>query len=266
MNTLTKSSVWQNKVPEVTLVFWLIKMMSTTVGETGADYLNMDLGFGLLNTSWVVGGLLLVTLTYQMRENRYRPVIYWLTVVFISIFGTLVTDNLTDALHVPLAYSSLFFSLALLATFTLWYAREKTLSIHHIDSRVRERYYWLAILFTFALGTAVGDGLAEGLNMGYYSAAAFFGGWLLIIAVARFVFRANAVFCFWAAYILTRPFGAACGDLLSQPVENGGFGFGANVVSLIFGAAIVVLVGCLSMIERHKPVPLSVSHDEESRR
>lgn len=266
MNTSTISPPWLNKVPEVTLVFWLIKMMSTTVGETAADYLNMDLGFGLLNTSWVVGGLLLVTLVFQLRETRYQPVIYWLTVVFISIFGTLVTDNLSDALHVPLAYSSLFFALALLVTFVLWYAREKTLSIHHIDNRVRERFYWLAILFTFALGTAVGDGLAEGLNMGYYSAAAFFGGWILIIATARFVFRANAVFCFWAAYILTRPFGAACGDLLSQPVENGGFGFGANVVSLIFGAVIVVLVGCLSIIERHKPAPDSVRSEEESPR
>jgi uncharacterized membrane-anchored protein len=263
MNRLTHSPSWLNKVPEVTLVFWLIKMMSTTVGETAADYLNMDLGFGLLNTTWVVGALLAVTLYLQMRENRYRPVLYWSAIVFISVFGTLVTDNLTDALHVPLAYSSLFFALALAATFALWYAREKTLSIHHIDSRVRERYYWLAILFTFALGTAVGDGLAEGLNMGYYSAAAFFGGWLLIVATARFVFHVNPVFCFWAAYILTRPFGAACGDLLSQPVDNGGFGFGANVVSLIFGAIIVVLVGGLSIIERQKPLSLPGSRDEE---
>lgn len=165
MNHLQKIPAWVNKVPEVTLVFWLIKMMSTTVGETAADFLNADLGFGLVNTSFVIGGLLAVSLYFQMRATRYIPALYWLTVVFISVFGTLITDNLTDALHVPLAYSSLFFSVALLATFALWYVREKTLSIHHIDSAGREAFYWLAILFTFALGTAVGDWLAEGLSM-----------------------------------------------------------------------------------------------------
>lgn len=264
MNSLQKMPGWVNKVPEVTLVFWLIKMMSTTVGETAADFLNADLGFGLVNTSFVTGGLLAVSLYFQMRATRYIPALYWLTVVFISVFGTLITDNLTDALHVPLAYSSLFFSVALLATFALWYTREKTLSIHHIDSAGREAFYWLAILFTFALGTAVGDWLAEGLSMGYASAAEFFGVWILIIGLARFTFHANPVFCFWAAYILTRPFGAAWGDLLSQPVENSGFGFGANAVSLVFGVIIVALVACLSIGEWRKPSvdPVSEKHDD----
>lgn len=253
MNSVQKNTPWLNKVPEVTVIFWLIKMMSTTVGETAADFLNMDLGFGLINTSLVVGGLLAVTLYFQMRATRYIPVLYWLVVVFISVFGTLVTDNLTDAWHVPLAWSSAFFTLALITTFAVWYRREKTLSIHHVDSAKREGFYWLAILFTFALGTALGDWLAEGLSMGYDVTVGFFGLWLLFIAAARFVFRANAVFCFWAAYILTRPFGAAWGDLLSQPLENGGFGFGANVTSVIFSTIIVVLVGGLSLVEYRKP-------------
>lgn len=197
MNSLQKMPAWVNKVPEVTLVFWLIKMMSTTVGETAADFLNADLGFGLVNTSFVTGGLLAVSNYFQMRATRYIPALYWLTVVFISVFGTLITDNLTDALHVPLAYSSLFFSVALLATFALWYAREKTLSIHHIDSAGREAFYWLAILFTFALGTAVGDWLAEGLSMGYASAAEFFGVWILIIGLARLALSAGGKQRFW---------------------------------------------------------------------
>lgn len=252
MTMLKNTSPWLNKVPEVTLVFWLIKMMSTTVGETAADFLNMDLGFGLVNTSFVTGGLLAVSLYFQMRSTRYIPALYWLTVVFISVFGTLVTDNLTDAWHLPLAYSSAFFGVALMATFAAWYYRERTLSIHHIDSARREAFYWLAILFTFALGTALGDWLAEGMSIGYGITAEFFGLWLLIIATAHFVFRANPVFCFWAAYILTRPFGAAWGDLLSQPVDNGGFGLGANITSFVFCAIIIVLVGGLSIIEWRK--------------
>lgn len=250
----TTTPAWLNKVPEVTLVFWVIKMMSTTVGETAADFLNMDLGFGLTTTSFVTGGLLAIALYFQLRARRYVPVLYWITVVFISVFGTLITDNLTDVFQVPLLHSSLFFSAALMLTFWLWYRKERTLSIHHIDSPKRECFYWLAILFTFALGTAVGDGLAEGLSLGYYSAAVFFGGWIVAITVARFVFNANPVFCFWAAYILTRPFGAAWGDLLSQPVENGGFGLGANITSFIFGGIIIILVGCLSLVEWRKPL------------
>lgn len=125
----------------------------------------------------------------------------------------------------------------------------------------RESFYWLAILATFALGTAVGDWLAEGLGLGYSSAAIFFGAWIVIITIARFTFRANKVFCFWAAYILTRPFGAACGDLLSQPVDNGGLGLGANLTSLIFGVAIVVMVGGLVVNDWRKSERIAGQRD-----
>ena len=245
-------AAWRNKVPEITLVFWLTKMMSTTVGETVADFLNMDLGFGLTITSIVTDALLALSLFFQMRATRYQPVRYWVTVVFISVFGTLVTDNLTDVWNVPLALSSLVFGIMLLAIFIVWYRREGTLSIHHIDSRSRESFYWLAILATFALGTAVGDWLAESVNLGYYGAAVFFGTWIVIVAGACFIFKANRVFCFWAAYILTRPFGAACGDLLSQPVNNGGIGLGANLTSLIFSLAITLMIAGLVVSDRRK--------------
>lgn len=260
MNIQQNNPGWFNKVPEITLVFWLIKMMSTTVGETAADFLNMDLNFGLTNTSIITGILLAISLFFQMRSPRYKPVLYWVTVVFISVFGTLITDNLTDAWQVPLAASSLFFSVILLITFVVWHRREGTLSIQRIDSLSRESFYWLAILATFALGTAVGDWLAEGLGLGYYSAAVFFGVWILIIAVACFTFRANKVFCFWAAYILTRPLGAACGDLLSQPVENGGMGLGANFTSLAFGLAIIAMVAGLVVNDWRKN---TVAADQE---
>lgn len=157
---------WLNKVPEVTLFFWLIKMMSTTVGETAADFLNMDLGWGLTNTTVLTGVLFVIVLVLQLRATRYVPALYWATVLLISVFGTLVTDNLTDRFGVPLAFSTGLFGAFLSLTFVLWFNEERTLSIHNITTRKRELFYWAAILFTFSLGTAAGDWAAEGLNLG----------------------------------------------------------------------------------------------------
>lgn len=241
---------WSNKVPEVTLTFWLIKMMSTTVGETAADFLNVNLGFGLTGTSAVMGVLLAVFLGLQVSARRYIPWRYWSTVVFVSVFGTLVTDNLSDNLGVPLAASTLAFSVALLLTFGIWYAKERTLSIHSIDTIKRELFYWTAILLTFALGTAAGDWVAEGLNLGYANSALVFGALIGLAAIARFVFHRSAVTTFWVAYVLTRPFGASCGDLLSQPSSNGGLGLGVVGTSAGFVVGIVVLVLYLSISER----------------
>jgi uncharacterized membrane-anchored protein len=176
------------------------------------------------------------------------PALYWITVVFVSVFGTLVTDNLTDQLNVPLAASTALFSIALIATFAVWHAQEKTLSIQSIDSPRRELFYWAAILFTFALGTAAGDWLAEGLQLGYANSALLFGGLIAAVALFRYVFKADAVACFWVAYVLTRPFGASCGDLLSQPASNGGLGFGTIEASIVFLALIVGMVTYLSLV------------------
>jgi uncharacterized membrane-anchored protein len=242
INSSTSATAWRNKVPEVTLLFWIIKMLSTTVGETGADFLNADLHFGLGGTSIVVGLLLAIALVFQMRARQYVPVRYWVSVVFISVFGTLITDNLSDQLGVPMAVSTGLFSLALIITFSLWYAKEKTLSIHAVDTLGRELFYWTAILFTFALGTAAGDWIAEGLHLGYAYSALLFGGLIGLTALAHFVLKANAVTCFWIAYVLTRPFGASCGDLLSQSTKDGGLGLGTVLTSAVFLVTIIVLV------------------------
>lgn len=244
------STPWLNKVPEVTLIFWIIKMMSTTVGETAADYLNFKLHFGLAGTTLVVGILLALSMLWQLRATRYVPATYWLAVVLISVFGTLVTDNLTDEMHVPLALSTGVFSIALLVSFAVWYRQEKTLSIHAIDTPRRERYYWLVILCTFALGTAAGDWVAEGMEIGYANAAWLFGGLIAITAVAHYLFKANAITCFWVAYVLTRPFGAACGDLLSHSARKGGLGLGTTNTSLLFLLVIIALVSYLSLSAR----------------
>jgi uncharacterized membrane-anchored protein len=236
-----------NKVPEVTLIFWIIKIMATTVGETGADFLNVRLNLGLSGTSLVMGALLLIALFAQVRTRRYVPWLYWLTVVFVSVVGTLITDNLTDNLGVSLFVTTTVFSAALATTFAAWYAIERTLSVHTIITRKRELFYWAAILFTFALGTAAGDLMAEKLKLGYGPSALIFGALIAATYAAYRFFGANAILAFWIAYVLTRPFGASCGDLLSQSAGDGGLGLGATMTSFIFLSVIVGLVAFLTL-------------------
>lgn len=230
------------KVPEVTLIFWVIKVLATTVGETAADFLNVDLGLGLTITSVIMAVLLVTALVVQFRLHRYTPAVYWLAVVLISVVGTLITDILTDSLGVPLWITTITFGAALAATFTVWVISEKTLSIHSIFTTRRESFYWLAVLFTFALGTAAGDLVAEGLNLGFFVALLVFAAAIALVAVAYFVFHLNAVLAFWIAYILTRPLGASMGDLLSQPIADGGLGLGTTGTSVLFLSVILILV------------------------
>lgn len=239
-----------NKVPEVTLAFWLVKIMATTVGETAADYLAVDLHLGLTATTWVMGGLLIAALVWQFRTKRYVPGVYWLAVVFISVVGTLITDNLTDRFGVPLALTTTLFTIAMLATFAAWYASEKTLSIHTIYTTRREAFYWSAILFTFALGTAAGDYLAETLDIGYWKSGLLFASLIGLVALAYFVFKISEVLAFWLAYVLTRPLGASIGDYTSQPVRAGGLGLGTTTTSFVFLAAIVALVAWFTVQQR----------------
>lgn len=236
-----------NKVPEVTAFFWIIKVLATTVGETAADFLNENLGLGLSGTSVVMALLLLGALALQFRHDRYKPSYYWLSVVLISVVGTLITDNLVDNLGVSLEVTTAAFAVALSATFALWYAVEKTLSIHTIFTFRRELFYWAAILFTFALGTAAGDLLAESLGLGYLPSALIFAAAIGLIAIAHLGLKVNGILAFWLAYILTRPLGASIGDYLSQPAENGGLDLGTVITSGLFLGVILALVIYLSI-------------------
>ena len=240
-------TVLLNRVPEITFAFWVIKILSTTTGETAADYFNATLGLGLTVTTWIMGALLAVALVAQFVTKRYTSGVYWTVVVLISIVGTLLTDNLTDVLGVELWVSTVIFSALLAVTFGIWFYRERTLSIHSIVTRRREAFYWIAILFTFALGTAAGDLISEGIGLGYVIGTILFAALIGIIVVARFVFHANAVFCFWAAYILTRPLGASIGDLLSQQPADGGVGVGTTATSIVFLAVIIALATYLGI-------------------
>ena len=236
-----------NKVPEVTIIFWLIKIMATTVGETFADYINVTLDFGLSKTSVVMTALLLIALVAQFATRRYMPAAYWLVVVLISVVGTLITDNLTDNLGIPLPTTTLIFAVCLAAVFALWFTSEKTLSIHSIVSSRRESFYWLTILFTFALGTAAGDLVSETYQLGYGLSALIFGALIAFVAIARFGLGVSEVTTFWAAYILTRPLGASIGDYMSQAKEDSGIGLGTTTTSAIFLVLIFCLVGYLAV-------------------
>ncbi|GAA1897262.1 COG4705 family protein [Williamsia serinedens] len=236
-----------SKVPEVTVYFWVIKILATTVGETAADYLNGTLGFGLTNTTVVAVVLLVVSLVGQFAVPRYIPAVYWWIVVLVSVTGTLITDNLTDTLGVPLTVTTTVFACALVVVFALWWAAERTLSIHSIRTRRREAFYWLAILVTFALGTAAGDLIAERLALGYGWSLVLFAAVIAAIAGAHYGLRMNAVVAFWAAYVVTRPLGASMGDLLTQPSDAGGLGLGTTAVNTVFFAVIIALVAYLSV-------------------
>ena len=233
-----------NRVPEVTLAFWVIKIMSTTVGETGADYLAVHVGLGTAVTGGIMISLLVAALLPQLRMRRYVPWIYWLTVVLVSVVGTQVTDALTDGLEISLYISTAAFAAALAATFAVWYRIERTLSIRTIVTMRRELFYWAAVLLTFALGTAAGDLATEAFGLGFNLGVIIFGALIATIALAYYV-GADAVLTFWLAYILTRPLGASLGDLLSQARDYGGFGLGTVYTSLGF---LVVIIGLVIFI------------------
>jgi uncharacterized membrane-anchored protein len=251
-----------NKVPEITLFFWAIKIMCTTIGETAADYFNDNLGFGLTNTTWVAAALLVVLLAVQFRLKRYVPLAYWAVVVVISVVGTLITDNMSDHYNIPLTTSTPIFAVILAVVFVVWWGSERTLSIHSIVTVRREAFYWLAILFTFALGTAAGDLLAEKADLGYALSIAIFGGAIAVIALAHFKTKANPILTFWLAYILTRPLGASIGDELSQRSHKyGGLGLGTTGTSYIFLGAILALVAYLSVTKRDQTPPRLVAEN-----
>lgn len=232
------------------MYFWIIKVLCTTVGETAADFLNTNLHLGLTGTTFVMGSLLIITLIFQFALKRYVAGIYWLAVVLISIVGTLITDNLTDNFGVSLETTAIVFGVVLAAIFAAWYACEKTLSVHTIYTMRREAFYWLAILFTFALGTAAGDLAAEKLNLGYMVSAIIFGALIAVVAVAHKGFKLNAVLAFWIAYILTRPLGASLGDYLSQSHNDGGLGLGTVLTSAFFLIAILITVTYLTITKK----------------
>lgn len=252
-----------SKVPEVTLYFWVIKILCTTVGETFADYLNGKLGDNLNRTTLVMGSIMVVALVAQFRMRRYVPGVYWVAVVLLSVVGTLITDNMVANFGVSLTTSTIVFAALMFATFGAWQLSEKTLSIHSIHTVRREAFYWTTILFTFALGTAAGDLVAEKYNLGYGKSVAMFAGLIALIALAHWKLGLNSILAFWSAYVLTRPLGASIGDLMAQPrniaadADPGtgkGFGLGTTGTSIVFLALILAVVIVMTRQQRRHPI------------
>ncbi len=240
-----------NKVPEVTVYFWVIKILCTTVGESFADYINETLGFGLTRTTLLFSAGLVIALVAQFRLSRYVPGVYWLSVVLISVVGTLLTDNLTDAHGVPPWISSTVFAVLLAVVFSVWYAREHTLSIHTIVTTPREAFYWLTVLVTFALGTAVGDWTLE--LTGWPPGKSVLLPLALILAVlVAWKLGMGPVLSFWLAYILTRPLGANIGDYLASPRADGGLGLGTLGTSVVFLGTILAVVVYLTVTDKDR--------------
>ena len=236
-----------NKVPEATIFFWVVKIMATTVGETVSDYFNTTLNFGLVGTFFLMAALLAAALVAQFRLRTYIPAVYWLSVVLISVVGTLITDYLHDDRGIALKPLTIIFSIALAVSFAIWYASEKTLSIHSIFTTKRESFYWVTILCSFALGTAAGDLLGEEYIHSFWKAALIFSATIAAVTVAHFALGLNGILAFWLAYIVTRPLGASIGDYLSAAKDQGGRNLGTTVVSAVFLVTIVAVVGYLSV-------------------
>ncbi|MGQ7887552.1 COG4705 family protein [Paenibacillus sp. WC2504] len=228
------------KVPEITLYFWITKLLTTGMGEVASDYLFEHLN-PLISAPLSVL-IFIAAMFLQLKVRKYIPSVYWLVVIMVSIFGTMAADVVRVGLGIPYIVSTLFFVAALAAILITWFYKEKTLSVHSIITRRREIYYWLTVLTTFALGTSAGDMTATSMHLGYFTSGLLFTGMLVIPAVGYFMFGMKEIFAFWFAYILTRPVGASFADWLSASQSNGGMGFGSGAVSLVLTIFIVILV------------------------
>jgi uncharacterized membrane-anchored protein len=233
------------RVPQITVAFWIIKGLSTAMGEAASDYLVHVMAPALAVALGFVG--FAVALILQFRMARYVAWTYWFAVAMVGIFGTMAADVLHVGLGVPYTASTILYALVLAAVLTTWWRTQGTLSIHSINTPLREGFYWATVVATFAMGTALGDFTASTLHLGYFPSAVLFAGIIIVPAVGYRVLRWNAVFSFWFAYVITRPLGASIADGLGKSKSSSGLGLGDGPVALVFGAAIVVMVAFLAI-------------------
>jgi len=233
------------KVPEITAVFWIVKVLTTGMGEATSDFLVHRMPPPVAVLIGLVG--LLAALWWQLTTTRYGAVPYWLAVVMVAVFGTMAADVLHIGLHVPYVVSTAFFAVSLAVVFTVWHRVEGTVSIHSISTRRRELFYWTAVMTTFALGTAAGDMSARTLNLGYFASGVAFAALIAVPLVAWRFFGLNPIVAFWFAYIVTRPLGASFADWMGVPHALGGLDWGRGDVSIGLTVPIVILVAVLAV-------------------
>ena len=239
-----------NKVAKVTLFFWIMKICATTLGETAGDLLSMTMSVGYAVSSLVLISVFLVSLVAQLRSRRFHPALYWLVILTTSTAGTTMSDFMDRTLGLGYARGSLLLVTCLAIVLLLWRFTEKSLSVNNIETTRAELFYWIAILFSNTLGTALGDFLADSSGLGFLGGAALIGGSLALVALATVFTRLDRVALFWIAFVLTRPFGATFGDLLTKPLAKGGLNFGTIGSSLILGAILATFVIYTSVAER----------------
>jgi uncharacterized membrane-anchored protein len=237
-----------SKVPQVTPVFWLLKILTTAMGEATSDYFVSR--FNSVAAVLCTGVVFFAVLWWQLRAPAYRATTYWAAIVMVSVFGTMCADVVHVAFHVPYIVSALCFSVALIAVFVWWHKVEGTLSIHSITSTRRELFYFLTVTVAFALGTAVGDLTAITLHLGFFGAGFLFTGLIALPLLAFVLRRRHTILLFWIAYVLTRPLGASFADAMGKPRVAGGLGWGSGTVSLSLTALIVVVVAIVALSER----------------
>ena len=231
-----------SKLPQITFAFWVMKICATTLGETAGDLLSMTLNVGYGISSTILFGFFLITLSIQLFSKEYHPVIYWSVILATSTAGTTMSDFMDRTLGLGYAEGSLILITALVITLIIWKSTEKSLSVTDIKSLRGEIFYWTAILFSNTLGTALGDYLADDSGLGFSGGALLIGGLLLIVVLAYYFTQVSHVILFWVAFVLTRPFGATFGDLLTKPLEKGGLNFGTIGSSLILFLILAVLI------------------------
>jgi uncharacterized membrane-anchored protein len=231
-----------NKLPAITLSFWVMKICATTLGETAGDLLSMTLNVGYALSSIILISLFLLTLIGQLRTRSYNPALYWTVILATSTAGTTISDFMDRTLGLGYATGSALLVTLLIAIFTIWYLSEKSLSVDHIESRRGELFYWVAILFSNTLGTALGDYLADDSGLGFAGGALLIGSLIAAVVAAKYLTRISHVVLFWLAFVLTRPFGATLGDFLSKPLDQGGLGFGTVGSSAALAICLVLLV------------------------
>jgi uncharacterized membrane-anchored protein len=242
------------KVPEITPLFWVVKILTTGMGEAASDFL----ANGNVAVAGIVGvGGFCLALWLQFRVRRYHAAVYWLAAVSVAVFGTMAADGLHIALDIPYAGTVTLYALILAGILVTWYRSEGTLSIHSITTRRRERFYWSTVLATFALGTALGDFSAATLNLGFLDSGIVYTVLIAVPLIAWWKFRMNAILAFWFAYVVTRPLGASFADYLGKPQANDGLNFGDGTVAAVASVLIVLLVG-YAIVARNdiqRPVP-----------
>lgn len=232
-----------NKLPQITLAFWVMKICATTLGETAGDLLSMTLNVGYALSSVMLISVFLVTLVTQLLSRTYHPVLYWLVILSTSTAGTTMSDFMDRTLGLGYATGSAILIAILMLTFALWRLSGNPLDVNRITSRKGELFYWVAILFSNTLGTALGDYLADDSGLGFAGGALLIGSAIALVVVARYWTRISTVVLFWIAFVLTRPFGATLGDFLTKPHEKGGLDFGTVGSSAVLGAVLLVLIG-----------------------